>query len=150
MSRSLKPLAKARRGPVLVGRDRVAISRAFEEELFRRADVLSEGACRSGEGAVDCYFGSTMIRCDLLGMRERFRTELDDAFRAALLRAVEGSVRMRLRAMRLACAEAARRVPDRALGTALTEIRVRLSRDQLHIDVDLEVPLGVSSRSRQR
>jgi len=150
VTRRLKPLAKALRGSLLVGRQHTAISRAFEEELFRRADVLSEGSCRSAKGALDCYFGSTMISFDLSSVRGRFRGEFDAAAKAQLLRAVDGSVRVRLRAMRLACAEAARRVPDRALGTALTEIRVRLSNDQLHIDVDLEVPLGVSSRSRQR
>jgi hypothetical protein len=149
VTRRLKPLAKALRGPVLVGRQNTTISRSFEEELFRRADVLSEGGCRSTKGALDCYFGSTMISFDLSSVRAGFRGDFDDATRAALLRAIDGSVRIRLRAMRLACAEAARRVPDRVLGTALTEIRVRLSNDQLHIDVDLEVPLGVSSRSRQ-
>jgi hypothetical protein len=54
-----------------------------------------------------------------------------------------------LRAMRLARAEAARRVPERVLGTAYVETRVWLTDRHLHIDVDLEVPLGVSSASGQ-
>ena len=146
----LKPLARALRGQILVRRDRCYVSRALEEELFRLADVLSEGSCRGSGRGHDSYFGSTMISMDLSRIRERWRGDFDDEARQQLAETVDGSVRMRLRAMRLACAEASRRVPDRALGTALVEIRVRLNGDHLHMDVDLEVPLGVSSGSRQR
>ena len=149
MTGKLKPLAKATRGQVLVGRKGQAVSRAFEEELFRRADILSEGGSRSAPGG-DTYFGSTMISFDLDRVTKQWRGDFDESARRQLADAVDGSVRMRLRAMRLACAEAARREPSRVLGTALTEIRVRLSGNQLHIDVDLEVPLGVSSRTRKR
>ncbi|MFW5921439.1 MAG: hypothetical protein ACOCUS_06325, partial [Polyangiales bacterium] len=87
---------------------------------------------------------------DLVALGERWRGPLDEAARARLLRAVQGSVRVRLRAMRLACAEVARRLPDRPLGTAQVETRARIVGDKLHVDVDLEVPIGVSSRTGQR
>ena len=58
-------------------------------------------------------------------------------------------MRVRLRALRLARAEAARRVPDRMLGTAYIDTTVRMTERQLHIDVDLEVALSVSSGSGQ-
>lgn len=64
---------------------------------------------------------------------------------AELRDAVEGSMRVRLRLMRWARAEAARRVPSHMLGMATVETRVRLDENQLHIDVDLEVPLEVLS-----
>ena len=144
----LKPLVRAMRATALCGRGaEVTLSRAFEEELFRSAEVLSEGGCRGAIGQADSYFGSTMISVELERLRTWFRAGLDAHARQQLLQALDGSVRVRLRAMRLARAEAARRVPARALGTAYIETKVRLTERQLHIDVDLEVALSVSSGS---
>jgi hypothetical protein len=145
----LKPLARASRAPALVRHGSVCLSRALEEELFRCAEVLSEGGRRTVGGQRDSYFGSTMISIDLERVRPLFRGGLDERSRQLLADAVDGSVRVRLRAMRLARAEAARRVQDRTLGTAFVETRVRLTERQLHIDVDLEVALSVSSGSGQ-
>lgn len=141
----LKPLVRASRAPALVRHTSVCITRALEEELFRCAEVLSEGSRRAVGGQRDSYFGSTMISVDLERLRPLFRGGLDERTRQLLADAVDGSVRVRLRAMRLARAEAARRVQDRTLGTAFVETRVRLTQRQLHIDVDLEVTLSVSS-----
>jgi hypothetical protein len=146
----LKPLARATRTPALYRRGgEIILSRPFEEELFRSPEVLSEGGCRGGRGQGDSYFGSTMISIELERLRVWFRSGLDERTRRLLLETIDGSVRVRLRAMRLARAEAARRVPDRALGTAYIETKVRLTEHQLHIDVDLEVALSVSSASGQ-
>ena len=142
--RSLKPLARATRAAV-VGRGArggSTLSRLLEEELFRSAEVLSEGGCRK---AGDGYFGSTMISIDLERLGRVLRGGLDAPARRALAEAIDGSVRVRLRAMRLARAEALRRTPGRSLGTVYVETRVRLTDLQIHIDVDLEAALGVSS-----
>jgi hypothetical protein len=143
----LKPLARAQRAAALVRHGSVCLTRALEEELFRCAEVLSEGGLRTLGGQRDSYFGSTMISIELDRVRPLFRGGLDERTRKLLGDAVDGSVRVRLRAMRLARAEAARRVQDRTLGTAYVETRVRLTERQLHIDVDLEVALSVSSGS---
>jgi len=143
----IKPLARATRGPAMLRRGYAALSRELEEALFRHSDVLSEGYCRTSAPGGETYYGSTMISCDLEKVAEHFRGGLDAEGRDQLALAIDGSVRVRLRAMRLGCAEAARRVQHRALGTALVEVRVRMAELQLHIDVDLEVPLGVSSGS---
>jgi hypothetical protein len=74
---------------------------------------------------------------------------LTRALRAEFVRIVEGSVRVRLRAMRLARAEAARRVRDGALGTAVCDVRVRDDGEHLHIDVDLEAEVRVSFRAKR-
>ena len=141
----LKPLVRARRGHALARREGVAVSRAFEEELFAAAEVLSEGSCRAAvNGRADSYFGSTMISVELDQLRPWFRHGLDARSVRELAHALEGSVRVHLRAMRLARAEALRRVPDCLLGTAYVETKVRLTERQLHIDVDLEVALSVS------
>ena len=149
LSDRLKPLARAERAAPVNRRHTVVLSRTLEEELFRAADVLSEGGCRSGMGGGESYFGSTMIRIPLGSLRPHMRGDLDQSGRRELIRAIDGSVRVRLRAMRLAVREAGRRVPG-ALGTAQVEIHVRLEDDHLHIDVDLEVPVGVSSRAGLR
>ncbi len=147
--RQLKPLVRCLGGPALVRRKGVAISRALEEDLFRSADVLSEGSCRMAMNGTGSYFGSTMIAFSLARVAQYWRGPFDEGARAQFLDAVQGSVRMHLRAMRIAYAEVARKVCDRPLGTANVETRARISGQQLHLDVDLEVPLGVSSASGQ-
>jgi hypothetical protein len=151
MHHKLKPWAHARRGVGLARREVVAVTRAFEEELFAAAEVLSEGSCRHGAaGRADSYFGSTMISVDLDRLRPWLRGGLDARGQRELANALQGSVRVHLRAMRMARAEARRRVPDRLLGTAYVETKVRVTERHLHIDVDLEVALSVSSGSGTR
>ena len=146
----LKPLSRARRVAPLRKRGTASIlTPAFEELLFSHAEVLSEGSCRGGAQKADSYFGSTMISIELDRLRPFLRGELDGEARRALFDAIDGSVRVRLRALRLARAEAARRVPNRVLGTAYVETKIRMTAKQLHIDVDLEVGLRVSSGSGQ-
>jgi hypothetical protein len=146
----LKPLVRATRAAVGGSvRGAPTLSRAFEEELFRCAEVLSEGSCRGKGDRGDTYFGSTMISVELERLRRVTRGGLDADARRLLADAVDGSVRVRLRAMRMARAEAVRRIPDRALGTVWVETRVRLTEHQLHIDVDLEAAVGVSSAARR-
>lgn len=143
----IKGLARATRIRDIRGAHHETLSREAEEELFRVAEVLSEGSVR--EGDAPSYFGSTMITFDLDRLSERLRRPLDDDTRSRLATIVEGSVRVRIRAMRLACEEVARRLPDRRLGTAQVETRIELRDGNLQVDVDLEVPLGVSSGQKQ-
>ncbi len=146
----IKGLAKARRGAVMRRRGGEALSRETEEWLFEAPDVLCEGSVREGRAGKASWFGSTMITFDLDTIASRYRGTFDRDAQNRLVSALEGSVRVRIRAMRIACAEVARRLPDRRLGTAQVETRVRLVDQKLHLDVDLEVPIGVSSRRRRR
>lgn len=106
-----------------------------EEELFRVAEVLSEGRV-----AGTSFFGSTLVTIDLarLGVTEEERAR-------ELLAAAERSVRVRLRAMRLAQSDALRRMPDHAVGTAIVSTSIRLEGLRLLLDVDLELPFALSS-----
>ena len=98
---------------------------------------MSEGDVREApEG--DSYYGSTMFSIDLMELQRQWRGPLD---RDALRNAVEGSVRVRLRLMRLAVADAKQRVPERIWGTSISETRVYLKGDALQMDVDVEAPL---------
>lgn len=150
----IKGLAQARRDAFLVARPIEYLSRGAEEALFRCATVLSEGSERSAPTGERCYFGSTMITFDLTQLARHWRGPLESAQRRDLLRLVAGSVRVRLRATRIACAEVARRVTDRPLGSSIVETSAKLSGDGLQMDVDLEVPVGLFSpsvaRARQR
>ena len=150
MSRSpLKGLAKASRNAFVVTRPIQYLSRGAEEALFQHMTMLSEGAERRTKAGERHYFGSTMITFDLDALAKHWRGDFDAAERQTLLRLVAGSVRVRLRATRLACTEVARRVTDRPLGSSVVETSVRLSGNTLQMDVDLEVPVGVSSSARR-
>jgi hypothetical protein len=146
----LKPLAHARRLPPLVGRHHRALNPYLEEQLFRQADVLSEGYARTSPSGDESYFGSTMIRLDLTEVGRNWRGPFDATAERKLVEAIEGSVRCHLRATRIACNEVARRVPGQRLGTAQVEVRMRIVGTHLHIDVDLEVPVSTASRARKR
>jgi hypothetical protein len=141
----LKPLVKSNRRQHLVKRQYVALTRELEEALFRHADVISEGSTRAMPDARTTYFGSTMIAIAF----DRLPSDAHRVPRAELVHVIEGSVRVRLRAMRLARAEAVRRLNDSTLGTVLCDLRVHDAGKQLRIDVDLEVELRVSSRSKR-
>jgi len=145
---TLKGLARAVRGARVVVRRGEALSREAEEALFAAPGLLSEGAVGPGVVGAEAYFGSTMITVDLARLALVWRGPLDEAARAQLLRLVGGSVRVHLRALRIARAEAMQRVPGRALGTATVEVRASLRAGALCIDVDLEAPLALSSARR--
>jgi len=145
----LKPLVKIRKRPFLIRRKQSVLSRALEQALFEHADVLSEGGTRVAAGGLQTYFGSTMLSIAFARLETETQVTMSRALRAELVYVSEGSVRVRLRAMRLARAEAARRVPNGLLGTALCEVRIRDGGKQLHIDVDLEAEVRVSSRAKR-
>lgn len=131
-------LAKARRGAFL---RRGVLSREAEQLLFLLAERMSEGDVRQQTNHA-VYGGSTMLSIDLQQLANKWRGPLDIE---ALRTAIEGSVRVRIRVMRIACADAAQRCPELALGTAEVETRVHIRGGQLLVDVDLEAPLSVRS-----
>lgn len=145
----LKPLVKSSRRQFLSQRKHVVLTRSLEEALFRHADVISEGSTRVMKDSRTTYFGSTMIAVPFERLARESSQPLIGPYRAELVYIIEGSIRVRLRAMRLARAEAGRRVNDALLGTALCDLRVLDAGKLLRIDVDLEVELRVSSRANR-
>jgi hypothetical protein len=142
--RRIKGPARALKSPIKRERRHRALDRQTEELLFRCAEVITEGSAREG-----VWYGSTMITFDLERIAAELREPLDAERRAELATLVAGSVRVRIRAMRIARAEAARRCPEEKLGTASVETRVELRNGDLLLDVDLEVPFRVSSAKRR-
>ncbi len=145
----IKGLARVRRDAFVAAHPARYLSRGAEEALFRSAEVLSEGSVRVLAGGEQRYFGSTMITFDLGRLADQWRGVLGEEHHAELARLVEGSVRMRLRATRMACAEVLHRVTERPLGSAMVETSVRLSGTTLQMDIDLECEVGVCSPARR-
>jgi hypothetical protein len=137
----IKPPARAARIRAWPRTGRGALSAPAIAELFRAAHVLTEGGLdESGR-----WYGSVMITFDLAALARGCRdvTLPDDL--DALARAIEGSVRVRVRAHRIACAEIYQRHPDRDVGTAQVFTRFRREGEVLLLDVDLEAPVEVPS-----
>jgi hypothetical protein len=138
-------VAKARRAAAYTQLNARVLSRHAEEALFELAEVLLEGTPQT-VGGQESFFGSVMLAVSFEALGMVVRGLDGDEAREEFTRCVEGSVRVRLRAMRMASSEVARRFPDRRLGTALIETNIMRLRDELHIDVDVEVPFDVCSR----
>ena len=130
-------MSKVRRVTFLKQR---TLTREGEELLFALAEHLSEGEVRQTRGG-PAYYGSTMLTIHAGDLLPRSRGPLE---LPTLREAIAGSVRVRLRAMRLACADAAHRAPSEPLGTAIVETRITQVDDRIHIDVDVEVPLDLA------
>jgi hypothetical protein len=133
---------RVRPGALLRERSGWALGARAVDELYRVAEVLSEGRRED-----DVFYGTTLITIELTRALDGLSLETDESLLERVRDAIAGSVRVRLRAMRMAEDEVARRFPDREIGTARTETRFRLEGTRLMVDVDLEAPIGGSSKA---
>ena len=144
LRRCPRGLAKAKRIGGIRQRRIHVLTRAAEDLLFANATVLSEGRLRKNAGG-EHYDGSTMITFDLRPLADEWRGVFDERAYDSLLDLVEGSVRIRIRTLRIARREAARRLAGYNLGRVAADTQVRLEGATLLLDVDLEVEVRVSS-----
>lgn len=135
-ARQLKGLARATRAAVFRVSEHDCLSRDAEEEIFRHAKVLSEGV--QGE---DRFSGSTMISVDLHKLSHLLREPLGAGGADRLRRAMERSVRVHLRAIRIARSEALQRAAGVELGTFEAHVAVAVTDGELRLDVDLDAPV---------
>ncbi len=111
------------------------------QQLFEKADVISEGAVRTeAEGPV--YYGSTSI----LLATSVHGGAYANADRDALMRLVEADPHARVRAVRIACLEAQLRARE-SIGPVRAELTIRLDPRGVRIDVDIEAPVITESYS---
>lgn len=136
--------AHAKRGAALHGPSGIAISREAEEILFAHAEILTEARI-DGAG----YSGSTMITIDLAAASAVVRGLDSVDERERFVSVAKGSVRLRLRAMRFACAEATRRVPERTLGTFSVDTNMRLEGTLMLVDVDVDAAFAEVGREQR-
>lgn len=149
MTTPLKPPVRARR--VLALREReghAVLTSQVIDALFRSASVLAEGELDEGTQPPRWY-GSALItfHLDRLSGGCRGLEHPDQLER--FVAAVEGSVRVRLLAHRVARGQLVERHPDRTIGTAQLESRFRRDGARLHLDIDLEAPVEVASTTRR-
>lgn len=139
---------------VLRQENRPGLRRARDRGFFRPGGVLSrEGEhailrCleQINEGQLDAsntFFGSALFSVDLKKLGALWRGSLDEV---ALMRAVEGSVRLRVGLLRRARRDAAMRHPEHTFGTFTSETQVRISSGVLEIDLDLEASIAQSDQ----
>lgn len=135
----LKPPVAVRPGALVRTRSGHALGPRAEDALFSSADVLAEG--REDRGA---YFGSTLVTIDLRSLSAALAHPASELACERIFRAMEGSVRVRLRAMRIAMNDVSRRFPSHTLGTASVHTRFRRTGSRVELDVDVEVPLSAA------
>jgi hypothetical protein len=149
-SSPLKPPARARHIRAFHRRgERAALTPQVIDELFRNAEVIVEGSLT--DDPEPRWYGSIMITFRLDSIAGRCR-DLDSAAQLdRLVEAITGSVRVRIRAHRMACTEIYERFPDRTVGTAHLDSRFSRDGARLLLDIDLEAPVDLpSSRRRAR
>lgn len=135
-ARQLKGLKRVTRTAVFRVSEHDCLSRDAEEAIFQHAVVLSEGV-QSG----DRFSGSSMISVDLNRLAHLFREPLDRAGLDRLRRSMEKSVRVHLRAIRIARNEALQRTGGVELGTFEAHVSVGIVGTELKLDVDLDAPV---------
>lgn len=138
-------LRKVDRVPLVRARTVEVLTREAEERLFLHVERMTEA--RLDESG---YEGCTMLTVDLRALSRALRGEREDALGARLLPLVEASPRVRLRALRLALAEAGQRTSGRSLGTARTATTMRVVGTALHIDVDVSLPFVLPATEAAR
>jgi hypothetical protein len=144
----LKPLSRARRPPALRRREaRDVLTAHAIDALFRAAEVLAEGEL-DDRGARRAWYGTVLITFDLASLAAECRELHGEDALDRVAATVEGSVRVRLLAHRLARSQVTQRYPGREVGTLAVQSRFRRQGAALFLDIDLEAPLGVPSRER--
>jgi hypothetical protein len=123
-------LSKTRGRPLFETRQKLVV-RTFEttwQDLFAKADVVSEGSVRDEPGG-RVWYGSTS-----------FILRAPEESASMLVMLARRDVHFRLRALRMAHREASLRAPAR-LGRLTGEIRVDFREGAVRIDVDVQASL---------
>jgi hypothetical protein len=143
-------LVQARGDARVVARPIVSHALGAENAWFQRASVLREACARRAPRARRQHCDGTTIAFDLMQLGGHARGAPRPAARRRPLHPAADSVRVRLCAPRIACAELARGVTQRPLGLSLVETSMTQSGDGLQMDVDRELLVGLSSPSVAR
>lgn len=135
----LRPPQKSRGTPLLQDVHGRSLTLSADDALLAHARIVSEGLVESDQSGSARYNGSTMISIDL--ENPHFDLPRTESTRAAMLDAVLRSVLLRAKILRLARAEAERKVTPLLLCTVATHTKLELSGTVLRIDVEIESAL---------
>lgn len=111
-----------------------------DQLLLDRAQVQSEGAVERGGRGGDVFFGSTMVTIPL--DEGPISKTIGEIGRGELLAALEKSISLHIRLMRLARVEAERRASPLLPRGMLTDIQFKIEGDLLLVDINVECPLA--------
>lgn len=135
-ARLAKPMASASRVSLFARHIDVSLSSAAIDLLFDLAVVLSEG---NVDG--DSYYGSTMVTFDLARAATHVSDRCDAATVKRMGELLAGDERIKHRA-RLLGANEARRSAGLPLTSPQVDLRVNVSGNHLHLDLDVEAKLS--------
>jgi hypothetical protein len=136
----LRPMAVARKIPLIEREIREHLSQAALDAIFARAEVMSEGEAGKGPGKLT-FLGSTMLTIDVKDLADLMREPADEgtARRLAALLAKDSSLENRVEAVVRREVERIARVPPQAV-RGDTQIRAQGTRVYLDIDVEATLP----------
>jgi hypothetical protein len=135
----LRPMAQARRIPLIEREIREHLSRAALDAVFAQAEVISEGeAARAGSQAQ--FLGSTMLTFDVAALAELVREPADEgtARRLAALLANDPSLDGRIETM---VRREVERMTHQAPRAVRGETRIRTQGTRVYLDIDVEATL---------
>jgi hypothetical protein len=135
----LRPMAQARRIPLIEREIREHLSQAALDAVFAQADVISEGeATRAGSRSQ--FLGSTMLTFDVATLAELVREPADEgtARRLASLLAQEKSLDARIETV---VRREVERITRQAPRSVRGETRIRTQGTRVFLDVDVEAML---------
>jgi hypothetical protein len=133
--RELRPMAQARKIPLIEREIRERLSQAALDAIFALAQVISEGEADKGQ-----FLGSTMLTLDMAAFADLLREPADEgtARRLATLLAQEESLPRRVEGV-------VRREVERIIAAAPQsvrgETRIRAQGTRVFLDVDVEASL---------
>jgi hypothetical protein len=136
----LRPLAQARKIPLIEREVHEFLSQAALDAIFARCEVLSEGEAGKGQGPGP-FVGSTMLTFDVTALGELMREPADEgtARRLAALLAQEKSLAGRIETIvRREVERLIQRQPRQVHG----DTRIRTQGTRVFLDIDVEASLS--------
>ena len=135
----LRPMAQARRIPLIEREIREHLSQAALDAVFARADVISEGEADKSQGRPQ-FLGSTMLTLDVTELSDLLREPADEgtARRLAALLAKDKSLDGRIETIVRNEVERVCRVQTQSVRG---ETRIRTLGTRVFLDIDVEAIL---------
>ncbi len=135
----LRPIAQARKIPLIEREIREHLSQAALDAIFANTHVISEGETVKGDGKIQ-FLGSTMLTIDVEAFAEILREPADEgtARRLAALLARDPSLTNRIEWV---VRQEVERITASTVQTVRGETRIRAQGTRVYLDIDVEALL---------
>jgi hypothetical protein len=137
--RQLRPMAVARKIPLIEREIREHLSQAALDAIFALAEVMSEGEAGKGPGKPQ-FLGSTMLTIDVMDLAELVREPADEgtARRLAALLAKDSSLEGRVEVV---VRREVLRITKVAPQSVRADTQIRAQGTRVYLDIDVEATL---------